>query len=136
MSEKEFNKIRDKMFFDFLKDSYFAELKQNELALERSNVLTQLQPYVGTYFSKYWIRKNVLNMNDTDIELMEAQIDQEKLIEQQKQIVDAHQSEIVQNQIAPQAEQSPEQQTSEQPEQQPTPEQQTEQPPTQEQPRL
>jgi hypothetical protein len=136
MSEKEFNKIRDKMFFDFLKDSYFAELKQNELALERSNVLTQLQPYVGTYFSKYWIQKNVLNMNDTDIELMEAQIEQEKLIEQQKQIVDAHQSEIVQNQISPQTEQSPEQQTSEQPEQQPTPEQQTEQPPAQEQPRL
>jgi hypothetical protein len=96
MNEREWNRIKDKIFFDFMKDSYFAELKQNEVALEKANVLNQLQPYVGTYYSQYWIRKNILGFNDTEIETMQTQIDQEKQVETQKQ--QAAQQEALQQQ--------------------------------------
>ena len=124
LNEREWNRIKDKIFFDFLKDSYFAELKENEVALERANVLNQLQPYVGTYYSQYWIKKNILGLNDTEIEVMQMQIDQEKELNQQKQQIE------VQQQQAQQQQQAAEQQAAAAA-QQPAPEQQA---PEQQQP--
>ena len=98
MTEREWNRIKDKIFFDFMKDSYFAELKQNEIALERANVLAQLQSYVGVYYSQYWIRKNILGLNDAEIETMQMQIDQEKEIEKQKQQAEQQQQQEEQQQ--------------------------------------
>lgn len=145
MTEREWNRIKDKVFFDFMKDSYFAELKQNEIALERTNVLNAVSQYIGIYYSKYWVRKNILNMNDTDMQIMDEQIEQERLFELQKQNqIQAEQQELQ----AQQAEQQPEQAdqaqppvdqaVEQQPEQQvPQPEQQPEQqPPQGEQQRL
>jgi hypothetical protein len=88
LNEREWNRIKDKIFFDFMKDSYFAELKQNEITNERTQVLMNLQPFVGKYFSEYWIKKNVLNMNDEDIIVMQEQIDQEKQSAAQQQQVE------------------------------------------------
>ena len=85
VNDREWSKIKDKIFFDFLKDSYFAELKQNEITNERTQVMNNLQPFVGTYYSKYWIQKNVLGMNDEDILIMQEQIEQEKQYEKQKE---------------------------------------------------
>lgn len=112
MNEREWNRIKDKIFFDFLKDSYFAELKENEVALERAQVLGQLQQYVGVYYSKYWIQKNILGMNDTEIETMQMQIEQEKEEEKQKQQAEAEQqqAEAQQQQAEAEAQQAEAQQ--------------------------
>jgi len=142
LNEREWNRIKDKIFFDFLKDSYFAELKENEVALERANVLGQLQSYVGVYYSQYWIKKNILGLNDTEIEIMQMQIDQEKELEKQKQQAEAEveaqkaqeqaQAEVAATQ--PEAQPEVQQVAAEQPAAEPQPEQSPEQQP--EQPRL
>jgi len=145
MTEREWNRIKDKVFFDFMKDSYFAELKQNEIALERTNVLNAVSQYIGIYYSKYWVRKNILNMNDTDMQIMDEQIEQERLFELQKQNqIQAEQQELQAQQAEQQPEQADQAQSpvdqavEQQPEQQvPQPEQQPEQqPPQGEQQRL
>jgi hypothetical protein len=142
LNEREWNRIKDKIFFDFLKDSYFAELKENEVALERANVLGQLQSYVGVYYSQYWIKKNILGLNDTEIEIMQMQIDKEKELEKQKQQAEAEveaqkaqeqaQAEVAATQ--PEAQPEVQQVAAEQPAAEPQPEQSPEQQP--EQPRL
>jgi hypothetical protein len=143
INEREWNRIKDKIFFDFLKDSYFAELKENEVALERANVLGQLQAYVGVYYSQYWIKKNILGMNDTEIEIMQMQIDQEKEMEKQKQQIEAEaEAQKVQQQTdtetpSAQSEMQPqEQQDASQPPSDETQQQPSLEPTQQEQPRL
>jgi len=143
INEREWNRIKDKIFFDFLKDSYFAELKENEVALERANVLGQLQAYVGVYYSQYWIKKNILGMNDTEIEIMQMQIDQEKEMEKQKQQIEAEaeaqkvqqqtdtETPLAQTEMQPQEQQDASQPPSDETQQQPSLE-----PTQQEQPRL
>jgi hypothetical protein len=74
----DWEKMRHRIFFDYLKDSYFAELKNNELTQERTLVLNNVQPYVGVYYSQYWVKKNILGLNDEEISEMQQQIDQEK----------------------------------------------------------
>lgn len=60
--------------FDFKNDNYFEELKEHSVMAERLNILTAIDPYVGKYYSSTWVRKNVLNQTDEDIEEMEEEI--------------------------------------------------------------
>jgi hypothetical protein len=40
--------------------------------------LTQVNQYIGNYFSKEWIQKNILKMTDEEIDEMKDQINNEK----------------------------------------------------------
>jgi hypothetical protein len=77
-SVDEWNELKQKIHYDFLKDNNFAELKASELLANRLQVMQQIDPYVGVYFSKDWIRKKVLNMNEEEIEEIAKQIELEK----------------------------------------------------------
>ena len=63
--------------FDFLQDNNFTELKNAELLKERLEMLSQVENYVGTYFSKEWVKKNVLHLTDDEIGEMQKQMDSE-----------------------------------------------------------
>jgi len=64
-------------FIENLKDNNFAELKEAELLQNRVALLNVVDPYVGNYFSKAWVRKNVLQLTEDDIKLMEEQMAEE-----------------------------------------------------------
>lgn len=66
--------LKEKIHYDFMKDNNFTELKEAELMTNRVQLLTQLDPYVGTYFSKAWIKKNILKLNEEDVEEMAEEI--------------------------------------------------------------
>jgi len=70
----EWDDMKEKIHYDFLKDNNFTELKESELMASRLQIMTQIDPYVGTYFSKAWIKKNVLRLNEEDIEKMDEEI--------------------------------------------------------------
>jgi hypothetical protein len=73
----EWEDIRSKIRYDFIRDNHFTELKDAELLTNRLNILTAADPYVGKYYSKAWIRKNVLMMDDEESEEMITQIKDE-----------------------------------------------------------
>jgi hypothetical protein len=77
-SVDEWNELKQKIHYDFLKDNNFAELKQAELLTTRLQIMQQIDPYVGVYFSKDWIRKKVLHMNEEEIEEIAGQIELDK----------------------------------------------------------
>ena len=59
-------------------DNNFAEMKDAELMKERLSLLQQVDPYTGRYYSQAWIQRNVLCLNDIDIEAMQTEMDKEK----------------------------------------------------------
>ena len=73
----EWNEMKEKIHYDFLKDNNFSELKDTELMQGRLQIMQLIDPYVGTYFSKAWIKKNVLHLNEEDVEEMDGQIEEE-----------------------------------------------------------
>ena len=78
MTLEEWNEIKDHVRFDFMEDNHFTELKENEIMQERINMLNNVDPYMGRYFSQRWAKKNVLRMTDEDIENMEREIADEQ----------------------------------------------------------
>tara|TARA_B100000315_G_scaffold191773_1_gene182125 strand:- start:134 stop:1684 length:1551 start_codon:yes stop_codon:yes gene_type:complete len=66
--------IRPHIQYDYLKDGYFAELKEAEILRERLSLAQEVNPYVGKYYSVAYIRKNVLRQSDEDIIDIDNQI--------------------------------------------------------------
>ena len=74
---EEWEDFKEAIYYDFLKDNNFTEMRDAELLRERVNLLQTVDPYIGRYYSSKWVRKNILQMNDEDIEQMENEIKQE-----------------------------------------------------------
>ena len=77
-TDAEFTEFKEHMYYDFIKDNNFSELKEAELMANRLSLLQQVDPYTGTYYSMGWIRRNVLRMDDEEIKLIDKEIDDEK----------------------------------------------------------
>ena len=72
----------------YSKDSYFNDLKENEILAERINMLNTIGQYNGLFFSTRYVRKNILKQTDEEIAQMDKEIEQDrqKQIQQQLQM--------------------------------------------------
>ena len=71
---EDWKKISQHIQYNFMQDGHFAELKKAELLNDRIDTLGSIESYIGTFFSKEWVQRNVLNLTDHEIENMQAQI--------------------------------------------------------------
>jgi len=74
---EEWDDFKEAIYYDFKKDNNFVEMREAELIRERVLTATQLDPFIGKYYSSKWVKKNVLRMTDEDIEEMEKEIEEE-----------------------------------------------------------
>jgi len=77
-STDEWDVFKENIYYDFITDNNFDELKKAELIQNRINVLQFADPYIGKYFSVEWVRKNILNQTDDEIAEINKQIEQEQ----------------------------------------------------------
>ena len=78
IADEEWKDMKEHIQYDFLQDNNFTELKNAELMKERLEMLGQVESYVGQYFSKSWVKKNVLKFTDEEIEEMDNEMEQEE----------------------------------------------------------
>ena len=77
IAAEEWDTFKEHIQFDYMQDGHFTELKNAEILQNRIDMLGQIESYVGTYFSKEYVRKHVLRMTDDEIEEIENQIKDE-----------------------------------------------------------
>ena len=70
ITEDDWQGMRNHIIVDFARDNHFTELKDSELLRERIQTLDAMRDYIGEYFSKEWVQKNVLHFTDDDIDNM------------------------------------------------------------------
>lgn len=77
ITPEDWEQFKNDIQIDFIRDNHFTELKDSELLRERLSTMDQLSQYVGEYFSREWVMKNVMMMSDEDIEEMAKQVEAE-----------------------------------------------------------
>lgn len=77
ITEDDWESWKSSLYVDYITDNYFTELKNAEMLRERVNMLREIEPYLGSFYSKEWVRKNILMFTDDDIKTMEDQIEKE-----------------------------------------------------------
>jgi hypothetical protein len=71
---EDWSRIKEHIQYTFLKDGYFAELKNAEILRERLSLAQEVSPYVGKYYSVEYVRKHILQQTDEDIIEIDGQI--------------------------------------------------------------
>jgi hypothetical protein len=87
MTEKDWNDLEQDIRFDWNKDSYFTELKQNEIMREKVDMMNIMANYVGQFYSAKWIRKNILKQTEDEIAEINEQIQEEQASMMQQQLM-------------------------------------------------
>ena len=75
--EEDWHWMKNDINVDYVRDNHFSELKEMEIMRERIDTLNAVSSYAGVFFSKNWIMKNILQLNDEDIQTMAAELQAE-----------------------------------------------------------
>jgi hypothetical protein len=81
ITEDDWITVKEKVQFKYAQDQYFEEMKESENLRNRVDIITAMQPFVGTYFSREYIMKNVLRLSEEEIGQMVKQIEAEPVPE-------------------------------------------------------
>ena len=63
----DWDEMQEHIQYDYIHDNHFNELKELEMETQRVALLTQMDPFVGKYFSVDYVRRTILNHTDTEI---------------------------------------------------------------------
>jgi hypothetical protein len=78
ITKEDWEYIQPMIRFDFRKDSYFTEAKENEILTNRLNLVNSADPYLGKYFSKAYVQKHILRLSEEEIADITQEVEQEK----------------------------------------------------------
>ena len=78
ITDQDWEEWKDDIYVDYIKDNHFTELKDAEILQNRIGIMNEITQYVGEYFSKDWVMRNVLQMNDDDIDKMQKDMAKEE----------------------------------------------------------
>ena len=74
IAPEDWEDMKEHIQYDYLYDNHFTELKNLEMMNEKLQILAQMDPYVGKYFSVEHIRKEVLGQTEKQREEMDAEM--------------------------------------------------------------
>jgi hypothetical protein len=74
---EEWDDFKEDIYYNYMKDNNFTEMRDAEILRERLSVLQTVDPYIGRYYSMEWVQKNVLQMDKETIAEMKKQIAKE-----------------------------------------------------------
>jgi hypothetical protein len=77
-TRKEWEQMKEEISYDYQSDAHFAELKNVEIMKERLSILSDIDNYVGKYFSVNYIRTNILRQSEDDIKQMDEEMEEDK----------------------------------------------------------
>ena len=78
VKEEEWYRIQQSIMFDYVSDSYFTESKEYEIIKERLDVLREMNEHIGDYYSRDYVRRNILRQSDDEIKEQDRIIAKER----------------------------------------------------------
>ena len=77
ISPEDWDDMKEHIQYDYLFDNHFNELKEIEMMNQRMITVTQMDPFVGKYFSIEHIRRHILGQKDADFKEIDKQMRKE-----------------------------------------------------------
>jgi hypothetical protein len=91
IAPEDWDEIGQRIYYNFLQDGFFAELKNSEIMRERIQLAQSLEGYVGKYFSNEYIRTKILKQNEHEVAEIDKQIKDEAVSEEPQNQKDSEQ---------------------------------------------
>jgi hypothetical protein len=88
INPEDWRDLKHKIKFKFSRDTFYAELKNQEITKARMDTVNAMAPVIGKYYSNEWVRTNILNQTKEDMEEQDELIGDEAENPQFQQLVD------------------------------------------------
>jgi hypothetical protein len=70
--------VKKSMYWVFAEDNNFVQWKEAEVLNSRLESVASIDPFVGKYFTRMWVMKNVMRMGDDEAQKLIEEADEEK----------------------------------------------------------
>lgn len=77
-SVEEWETLKKDVTYDYMSDNHYYELRDAELIQNRVALATQIEPFVGTYYSQKWVKREILRMTEDEITKMDTELKKEQ----------------------------------------------------------
>jgi hypothetical protein len=84
-TEEDWSKIKNEILFNYVEDNFYAEIKESEMLKERMVNVQVADPYIGKYFSKRYIQREILKLTDDQISKMDEENAEDEQLQQAQQ---------------------------------------------------
>jgi hypothetical protein len=74
----EWDDLRVGIKYDYIEDNNYAELRDSEIMQARMGLLQIVDPFVGKYYSQDWVKKNILRLDDKEINDIQKEMTKEQ----------------------------------------------------------
>ena len=88
IKEEDWMSIKDRIRYNWAKDSHFMELKNSEILRDRFELVSMIEEYVGKYISAEYLRRTVLQQTEEEMKEIDKQITAEKPEEEDDEMGD------------------------------------------------
>ena len=85
VTDADWDNLKENISYTYAQDQYFQEMKDAENMRNRIDLLTQMQPFVGRFYSDNYIKKNILRLSDEEIEEIDVDLQENPPPQQQEQ---------------------------------------------------
>jgi len=85
ITDSDWEEMKESIVYNYAQDQYFQEMKESENMRNRIDLLTQMQPFIGRFYSDSYIKKNVLRLDDDEIEEIDVEIQENPPPQQEEQ---------------------------------------------------
>lgn len=77
ITDQDWKDIKNSIQWVFAEDNSFVEFKESEVISNRLQLLQQVESYVGTYYTKDWVMRNVLRFTEEETDRMKKDLKKE-----------------------------------------------------------
>jgi len=77
ITDDDWQDIKQDLKYKFASDAYYTESKNQEILRSRIEVLNGVAGFVGQFFSKEYVQKNILMLTDEEIQNIDSEINNE-----------------------------------------------------------
>jgi len=74
IAPEDWDDMKEHIQYDYLFDNHFNELKKIEMMNQRMMTVTQMDPFVGKYFSVDYVRREILGQTEKDVKEIDKQM--------------------------------------------------------------
>jgi len=80
ITDQDWEELKSGINYVYARDQYYEEMKEAENLRNRIDVLTQMAPFVGQFFSKEYVMKKVLRFTEDEVEEMNSEMEESQPI--------------------------------------------------------
>lgn len=84
-TQEDWELIKGNILFNYVEDNFYAEIKESEMLKERMLNVQVADPFIGKYFSKRYIQREILKLTDEQVKIMDGENAVDEQLQQQQQ---------------------------------------------------